>query len=148
MQLKLNLGAGKDYRDGFINTDIANNVGADKVFDMEEGIPFKDNYFDEIIAYNCLEQISTPKKFVFVIQELHRILKPTGFLVIRVPNVTDICAFQDIFDILKFNKDSFTYMDVKHPRYKEFGMTYGYPPFNLIPLKIDRQLTFRLEPIK
>lgn len=146
--MKLNLGCGRDIRSGFINADRVSEFGADKVFDMEDGLPFKDDYFDEILAYNCLEQISTPRKFVEVMNELHRVLKPMGKMILRVPNVTDICAFQDIFDILKFNKNSFDYMDYKNVRYKEFGMIYGYKPFNVTLMKEDRQLTFGLQPIK
>ena len=141
---KLNLGCGKDLRKGYINCDIADNVGAEKVFDMEQGIPFEDNYFDGVLAYNCLEQISSPKKFVFVINEIYRILKPGGKLILRVPNVRDICAFQDVFDILKFNTDSFSYMDIDSYRYKEFGMSYGYKPFHVKLIEEGRQLTFEL----
>ena len=142
--MKINLGCGKDIRKGYINCDRSDIVGADMVFDMEGILPFKDNSIDEILANNCLEQISTPKKFVSVINEIHRILKVGGKAIVRVPNVKDICAFQDVFDVLKFNEDSFSYMDIDNKRHQEFGVIYGYKPFHVKLIDNSRQLTFEL----
>ena len=89
---RLNLGCGKDYKKGYTNADISDEVGADIVFDMSFGIPFKNNMFDEVLANNCLTQIAESKTFVFVINELWRVCKPEGFIQIRVPNAKDICA--------------------------------------------------------
>jgi predicted SAM-dependent methyltransferase len=141
--MKINLGCGKDIRKGYTNCDIYKREGV-MVFDMEKKFPFKDNSIEEVLAYNCLEQVSTPRKFVEVMGEIHRILIDGGRAIVRVPNVKDICAFQDVFDVLKFNEDSFSYMDINSPRYKEFGITYGYKPFHIKLIENSRQLTFEL----
>lgn len=141
---KINLGCGKDIREGYINCDSSNKVGANMVFDMEKKFPFKDNSIEEILAYNCLEQVSSPKKFVEVMNEIHRVLVDGGKAIVRVPNVLDVCAFQDVFDVLKFNRDSFSYMDIDSKRHKEFGVTYGYKPFHVKLTEEGRQLTFEL----
>ena len=44
---------------------------------------FQDNFFDTITLYHVLEHTHNPMK---VCQEIHRILKEGGFLVIQVPN--------------------------------------------------------------
>ncbi len=44
---------------------------------------FQDNFFDTITLYHVLEHTHSPMK---VCQEIHRILKEGGFLVIQVPN--------------------------------------------------------------
>lgn len=142
--MKINLGAGKDIIPGYVSCDKVKRPGVSMVFDMEKKFPFKDNSIEEIIAYNCLEQLSTPRKFVEAINEIHRILIDGGRAIVRVPNVKDICAFQDVFDVLKFNEDSFSYMDINNKRYEEFGVTYGYKPFHVKLIENGRQLTFEL----
>ena len=94
----------------------------------EDGIPYDRNTFDEVIANNILCQISSRKKFVFVMNELFRVIKPNGILKIRVPNASDICAFQDSMDTIRFTNQSFTYMEDGHRRYETYGRLYGYKP--------------------
>lgn len=59
-----------------------------KVYDVSDGIPYPDNYFDIVVAFDLFEHL---KNDIFVIGEIHRILKPHGFLVFTVP------AFQYLF---------------------------------------------------
>lgn len=63
------------------------NVGNDKRVTIKVGsifnLPFKDNYFDCIIASEILEHLSDDKKAV---TELHRVLKKNGTLLVSVPN--------------------------------------------------------------
>lgn len=144
---KLNLGCGKDYREGYINADISHLSSADHVFDFTEGIPYKNNYFSEIIANNCLTQIADSKTFVFVMNELWRVCK--GEIFIRVPNALDICAWQDPMDCRRFTDQSFTYMEYGHRRYEQYGRHYGFKPF-VVQLvdNNNRQMTFKLCPKK
>lgn len=46
--------------------------------------PFHDNEFDRVIIVDFLEHISTDKEFA---EELHRIIKPDGELIINVPHI-------------------------------------------------------------
>lgn len=151
--IKLNLGCGKDKKDGYVNLDISDKVSADIVCDIEDGLPFEVNYFDEVLAYNVLEQISNPKKFIFVMNELHRIIKENGSLTVRVPNADDICAFQDPMDIMRFTEESFTYLQYNHPRFEEFGRHYGFKPWLIKRVKnaanvSSALLVFYLQPSK
>jgi len=149
MRMKLNLGCGKDYLKSYINADISPYVGADLVFNMEYGLPFKDNEFDEVLVNNVLTQVQTSKSFVNIINELWRVCKTTGFIQIRVPNAENICAWQDPMDCRRFTTQSFTYMEYGHRRYEQYGKHYGFMPFNVKLLDNNgRQMVFKLCPKK
>lgn len=149
MKTKLNIGCGRDYMKGYINTDISSEVGADMVFNLIYGLPFKDNQADEIIVNNVLTQIQSKKDFIFVINELWRVCNSKGFIQIRVPNAKDICAWQDPMDCRRFTDQSFTYMQYDHRRYEQYGKHYGFMPFKVELLDNNgRQMTFKLCPKK
>lgn len=81
--MKLNLGCGMDIRKGYINCDITNHEGVDKVVSLEKKLQFKDNSVDEILCKYVLEHLVTsPLK---VLREFHRVLKPDGIVEIGVP---------------------------------------------------------------
>lgn len=146
---KLNIGCGRDYREGYTNADISPLVGADIVFDITDYVPFRDNTFDEVLCNNVLTQVCDSKKFVQVMNDLWRITKPDGFIQIRVPLVTDICAFQDPMDCRRFTDQTFTYMEYGHRRYEQYGKHYGFKPFMVELLDNNgRQMTFKLCPKK
>ncbi len=86
---KLNLGCGKDYRQGWVNLDAVISVHPDVVHDISKPLPFKDQNFDFVLAQDILEHF-TKEEVVLVIGEIARILKVGGQLEVRVPNVTDI----------------------------------------------------------
>jgi len=81
---KLNLGCGENIKAGFINIDRNPLVKPDITHDLSVlPYPFSDNSFDLIEAFHILEHINEP---FLVMKELHRILKPNGKLIIKVPH--------------------------------------------------------------
>jgi len=81
---KLNLGCGENKKDGYINLDHNSLVSPDIDHDLNLfPYPFPDNNFDLIEAFHVLEHLDKP---FIVMKELHRILKPGGKLIIRVPH--------------------------------------------------------------
>ena len=83
---KLNLGSGKDIKQGWVNLDSAKLPGVDVVHDIEKlPLPFKDSEFDEILCQDVLEHI----EYIPILKDIHRILKMGGKLKIRVPHFTN-----------------------------------------------------------
>jgi len=81
---KLNLGCGIDYKEGFVNVDFHSHIKVDVEHDLN-GLPypFASEEFDFILASHVLEHLDKP---FFIMKELHRILKPGGTLIIKVPH--------------------------------------------------------------
>ena len=74
--------------------DMDPNCGADIVMEYDGGaLPFDDDTFDEIHAYDSLEHWGTQgdwKGYFDEFAEYHRILKDKGKMYIIVPNTTDL----------------------------------------------------------
>jgi SAM-dependent methyltransferase len=82
--LKLNLGCGKFPKKGYVNVDINPDFRPDIVADLNKyPYPFKKNSLDEVCMDHCLEHLGDPFR---VLAEIHRILKPNGILIVRVPH--------------------------------------------------------------
>ena len=89
---KLNLGSGKDIKDGWINLDSVKLPGVDVVHDIEKLLlPFANEEVDEILCQDILEHI----EYIPVLKDIHRILKVEGKLKIRVPHFTSKGNFID-----------------------------------------------------
>jgi 2-polyprenyl-3-methyl-5-hydroxy-6-metoxy-1,4-benzoquinol methylase len=54
---------------------------------LENG-KFSDDYFDIIVVHHVLEHLRDPQA---VIQKIKRLLKPSGLLVVAVPNIESLC---------------------------------------------------------
>ncbi|MFH1500744.1 MAG: methyltransferase domain-containing protein [archaeon] len=80
----LNLGSGFWYREGWINIDVDPKWKPDILCDVENGIPLEDNSIEKVYIKHVLEHIQ-PKKFAYVIQEIHRICKNKAKIKIWVP---------------------------------------------------------------
>jgi SAM-dependent methyltransferase len=81
---RLNLGCGRFKKDGYVNIDISPLCAPDVVHDLNQTpYPFPERHFDLIEADHVLEHLEDP---FAVMAELHRLLKPGGNLVVRVPH--------------------------------------------------------------
>lgn len=97
MPALLNLGCGTDIvrREGFdcVNLDVLPLEGVDVVHDMmRTPWPFKDETFDAVLASHVLEHVPAGEDgrgFLRVMEELHRVMRPGGFLVVRAPHWLD-----------------------------------------------------------
>lgn len=82
--LKINLGSSGFNEPGYINVDIRPSVKPEVLHDLNVfPYPFKDNSADIIKMSHILEHLEKPFK---VMEELHRVLKPSGQLHIHVPH--------------------------------------------------------------
>ena len=87
MTIKINLGCGNDIKskaESWINVDKYRMRGVDVECDIEEGLPFTDDFADFVLMSHVLEHTFNPMK---VLQDVHRMLKPGGTLKIVVPHM-------------------------------------------------------------
>jgi len=85
-QRKLNIGCGKDIREGWVNVDIRELPGVDVVCDIRNWTPFVDGRFEEVLMQDVLEHFSI-KESKTVLEEVYRIAKQGCTLTIEVPNI-------------------------------------------------------------
>jgi len=78
----INLGCGDDYREGYTNVDIREEVDPDIVADIRD-LPIEGNSVDTIVMQDVLEHFDGWEK---VLKEAKRVLKSNGEILIRVPN--------------------------------------------------------------
>lgn len=129
-----------------INADRSELCNPDVVCDITN-LPFPENRFSEVFAYNVLTQVEYNADYLAALKELYRVTD--GVIHIRVPYALDECAFQDPMDCRRFTPESFTYMEYEHRRYEQYGKHYGFPPFKVVPRENNgRQMLFDLYPIK
>jgi len=101
--IKLNVGSGEDVRFGYINIDIRPVVGTNIILDLEkQDLPFEDNIVSEIVAQDVVEHVEYDR-VEYLIKEFYRVLKPSGRLYIRVPDLEQIVSlYRDDYRMLSY----------------------------------------------
>ena len=117
---KINLGSGKDYRRGYLNIDLRDDVLPDILFDLSGKINFpiqsqsklygaitvNENQIDEIIANDVLEHVPNLE---MLMGNCLRLLNIGGKFIINVPYDLSYGAWQDPTHIRAFNQNSWLY---------------------------------------
>lgn len=120
--MKLNVGCGKNIRDGWINIDIMPLPGVDVVFDLEtcvvKQLPFDDDSVDEIFMSHTLEHISNALPLM---EELHRVAKNGAIMEIRVPHGSSNDAWEDPTHVRVFYEGSFQYFSQPIYHFADYG---------------------------
>lgn len=144
--LKINLGAGSDIRDGFINHDITKLPGIDVVHNLNfYPWPWEDNSIDEIIAIDVLEHV---EEFIPAMEELHRILKVGGVLDLKVPYWNSVFRHIDPTHRRGFHEVTFHFFDPSkelcklRSYYTDARFTIDKEEFILIPFTPYLKLPF------
>ena len=109
---KINFGCGNKKLDGWVNVDWNPGFNPNVAHDLNKfPYPFEDNSADEIRMIHTLEHLDRPFD---AMRELHRILKPGGKLLIKLPHASralthpEHCHGFDISFPLFFNQDNVT----------------------------------------
>lgn len=101
----LDLGCGKNKREGAIGVDIAHRPGVDVVWDLDVyPYPFEQDSFELIILNHAIEHIADPAK---TLEEIHRIGLPRCRVEIVTPHFTSLNTYADILHRRTFSMHSF-----------------------------------------
>lgn len=85
--LKLNLGSGEIYKEGYINIDL-HYPKADLKYDLKNPLPYSDNSIDEIYTSHLIEHF-TRKEWQEIKKDWFRVLKPEGKLEVKCPDLEE-----------------------------------------------------------
>jgi SAM-dependent methyltransferase len=93
--MKLDIGCGKNKREGFIGIDQHAMEGVDHVFNIgTEAWPFEDNSVEEAHASHFIEHLTATQRVHFF-NELYRVLKPGAKATIITPHWNSNRAYGD-----------------------------------------------------
>ncbi len=108
---KLNLGCGRDIKEGYCNLDKVNLKGVDVVQDLES-FPWDlpDNEFDEVYCSHVLEHVGD---LLSVMEEIHRVCKDGAKIKILVPYFSAQGSFNDPTHKRFFTYRTFEYFGAK-----------------------------------
>lgn len=89
---RINVGAGRDIREGWVNLDRHKTHGADVLFDLNnlfkgKKLPFKDESFSYVYCSHVVEDFYEP---MVIIKELFRICEVGGLIEIRAPTEANL----------------------------------------------------------
>jgi hypothetical protein len=105
--MKLHLGCGNDYKEGYVNCDRTDKIRVDKIVDLEKPLKiFKTNSVEEILIYHTLEHIFN---FIPLMHEFHRICKNKTIIKIKTPFYSSWGQFNDPTHVRFFTPYTFDY---------------------------------------
>jgi len=120
---RLNVGCGRNIREGWINLDNSDLPGIDIRFDLEQcqntPIPLPDDSIDEFLLSHVIEHVNNALPLM---QELWRVAKPNAVCTILVPHGSSDDAWDDPTHIRPYFPNSFCYFS--QPTY--WRADYGY----------------------
>jgi ubiquinone/menaquinone biosynthesis C-methylase UbiE len=115
---KLNLGCGRDYKNGWVNVDSRKNIHADVIHDLNKfPYPFEKNNFDEVYVSHILEHLDDP---VSSLKEIIRVSKKGAKVIVKVPHAFSYANVTDMQHKTNFTENSFT---VAHMREYELEVS-------------------------
>ena len=108
--MKLNLGCGTDYRQGWVNVD-SGNVNCDVKHDIQRfPWPFEESSVDEILMKHVLEHVSKPN-FIPLMKEIYRVCKNSAIVIIEAPYAGSDNFWTDPTHELPLTTRTFDYFD-------------------------------------
>lgn len=129
--MKINVGCGNDKKEGYLNIDSEASAKPDKKVNLDKyPWPFKANSCDEFYCSHVLEHLQEPVK---AINEMHRILKKGGELVVIAPFYASPGAFYDLTHKHFFGYRSFdSFCDGRAYNYMSKGAKFSYKKRRLV----------------
>jgi SAM-dependent methyltransferase len=134
----LDLGCGLRKRPGALGIDVNPRSHADVLHDLNRfPYPFPDDHFDEIFCDNIIEHLDD---FLKVMEELHRIAKPSALVTIVVPFYPHQQAHTDPTHRHFFGVHSFDYFIGGTAN---AGFQYSKAGFTLLSVEFEKGLAQR-----
>jgi SAM-dependent methyltransferase len=93
--IRIDLGCGKNKKEGFIGVDVIAFDGVDQVVDLSKTWPWEDGSVDEVNCSHMIEHLDADQR-IFFVNELHRVLKTGGKCSIIVPHWASCRAYGDL----------------------------------------------------
>lgn len=106
---KLNLGCGRDIRDGYVNADLARLEGVDLVFDMNQTPwPLDDDCCEVVLAKHCLEHLHD---LIKPVEEIWRVCRHGALVHVEAPHFqyTPLDVWGDPTHRRPFGPSTFSY---------------------------------------
>jgi predicted SAM-dependent methyltransferase len=130
--MKLHLGCGQNYLEGYVNVDNASGVKKDVEWDLTKlPFPFKENSVDYILCWNVMEHLDM--NIIEFMEEMHRILKPGGIFRFRVPAAGTYVDFKDPEHVRRFTPFLLKFFNGQHKGWYSSavfgGKIWCTPPF-------------------
>lgn len=126
--IRLDIGCGENKQPNFIGMDIRSVKGVDIVHDAQDfPYPIPDSCCLQVLLSHLWEHIE-PKNRIKLMDEIWRVMKPDGQLLISVPYYLSFGAYQDPTHYPCPNEATFTYFDPKYPLYQ----VYKPKPWKLV----------------
>jgi ubiquinone/menaquinone biosynthesis C-methylase UbiE len=96
MTLKIDIGCGKNKREGFVGVDSINFPGVDHVLDVGHDVwPWEDGSVDEAHCSHMVEHLKADERIHFA-NELYRVLKLKGTALVITPHWSSTRAYGDL----------------------------------------------------
>lgn len=144
--IRLDIGCGDNRQPNFVGMDKRRLKGVDIVWDVQKvPYPIPAGSCFQVLMSHLWEHIE-PKNRMKVMDEIWRIIKPGGQLLLAAPYATSIGAFQDPTHYPCPNEATFTYFD---PQYPLYGI-YKPKPWKLVRnnYQLNGNVEIILEPRK
>ena len=106
-----------NFKGEYITVDIDRKANPDVIASVED-LPFKDNNFDIILCLEVLEHVKVPEK---AINEMRRVLKKNGKLIISIPFLTPIHMEEDYRRLTKKGVELLLQNKFSNVKIKEMG---------------------------
>lgn len=123
--VKIHLGCGFQYEEGWLNIDINPDVKSDLCADFTNGLPMLPDSCASVIKSSDVVEHMIDK--VFTINEFGRLLRVGGSLIISVPSSDSLVAHQDPTHVSYWNKNSFHWQYWTDPP-SFLGLKYSFTP--------------------
>jgi SAM-dependent methyltransferase len=125
--LRLNLGCGRDIRDGWVNIDCAALPGVDHVvdFDGKPALPLPDDSVAYSEGIHVIEHLRDPLPFM---EELWRVTEPGGLAVFRCPYGSTDDADEDPTHVRRMFAGSWGYFGMPHYWRCDYGYRGDWQP--------------------